>query len=196
MWLLIRYDQSGHFYEQRGKMLYKYFKSVNKCALIIFMLNLKGKEWKTQLQHTGLVLFVFNRRRIAHCCLYFYLELSQIISEVYHIKPLAWFKASAAALNLFRNTEPGYDCSERYGCEKLTGPFMRRVWEFLEHFTDAPTGTTHNSKPWGTRYRCYAFNFIALYYTANTSPSLNVFSDLCNTGPWTLNVAPLYIFSL
>ncbi len=120
-----------------NKMLYKYFKSANKCALIIFMLNLKRKEWKTQLQHTGLVLFIFNHRIIAHCCLYFYRELSQIISEVYHIKPLSWFKASAAALNLFRNTEPGYDCSERYRWEKLTGLFMRRVWEFLEHFTDA-----------------------------------------------------------
>lgn len=37
-----------------------------------------------------------------------------------------------------------------------------KAGEFLEHFIDAPIGSTHNSKPRGSGYLCYAFSFIAL----------------------------------
>lgn len=177
MSLLIRYDQSGHFYEQQGKMLYKYFKQGNKCALIIFMLNLKSKEWKTQLHHTGLVLFAVDCRKIAHCCLCFYREFSQIISEVYHIKPLAWFKASAvgSSWNLFRNREGVLIALSSIDVRN----WLDCLWEVFKSFWN-----TLLIPPLGlpiipslkVQDMCYAFNFIALNLIPPIQTQASMFS--------------------
>jgi len=63
---------------------------------------------------------------------------------------------------------------------------MRSVQEFLEHFTDSPTGTTHNSKPEGTKYALCLQFYCTKFYTANKNSSLRVFSDLFDRGQCTL----------